>query len=210
MGEPPFGSIWDVSTGNLQVFPHVLGEMMINQGCVHPKGAAIFPPLGERLSPSLLERQQATHGEIMGRSWGDHGEIMGSDFFFFLNWLIYRSCFFFSPEKVLNGWWAFPPLNWQWACPTSGQSHSASGAMFRKTLSGWWFGTFFIFPYIWFLRNHQPAIFWCFFPMFPAHMFLSVQPSEQNIYCGTNVAACQDNMGGPNECIVSYILNQWT
>ena len=49
-----------------------------------------------------------------------------------------------------------------------------------------------------------------FFSMFPAHMFLSVQPSEQSIYCGTNVAACQDNMGGPNECIVSYILNQWT
>ena len=93
MGEAPFGSIWDVSTGNLQVFPHVLGEM-VNQGCVHPKGAAFFPPLGERLSPSLLERQQATHGEIMGRSWGDHGLWS-----FFLNWLIYRSCFFFSPEK---------------------------------------------------------------------------------------------------------------
>ena len=97
MGEPPFGSIWDVSTGN-QVFPHVLVE--INQGCVHPEGAAFFPPLGERLSPSLLERQQA-----MGRSWGDHGEIMGSDLFFFLNWLIYRSCFFFFfwEKKVFNG-----------------------------------------------------------------------------------------------------------
>ena len=91
MGEAPFGSIWDVSTGNLQVFPHVLGEM-VNQGCVHPKGAAFFPPLGERLSPSLLERQQATHGEIMGRSWA---------LIFFLNWLIYRSCFFFSGKKYL-------------------------------------------------------------------------------------------------------------
>ena len=45
------------------------------------------------------------------------------------------------------------------------------------------------------------------------HMFLSVQPSEQEIYCGINVVykGLAYNMGDLNECTVSYnyILDQW-
>ena len=159
-------------------FPNGRSTLWIHLGRIYRESSSFPTRVGWDGQPRMCSPQRSSFfstsgreiiaesiGKTTGHSWGDHGEIMGSDFFFWTGWYI-GLVFFFPPEKVFNGWWAFPPLNWQWACPTSGQSHSASGAMFRKTLSGWWFGTFFIFPYIWFLRNHQPAIFWCFFPCF--------------------------------------------
>ena len=82
------------------------------------------------------------HGEIMGRSWGDHGLWS-----FFLNWLIYRSCFFFPPEKkylMVDEHF----LHWSGNehAPLLDKATALRKPCFRKTLSGWWFGTFFIFP----------------------------------------------------------------
>ena len=97
-------------------FPNGRSTLWIHLGRIYRESSSFPTRVGWDGQPRMCSPQRSSFfstsgreiiaesiGKTTGHSWGDHGEIMGRSWalIFFLNWLIYRSCFFSLRKKYL-------------------------------------------------------------------------------------------------------------